>query len=202
MHVVKEKLGQQVLGTGGLLDAQVLNVMQQAVGLWVALRVAGTVNGKFRLLPFDKGRQVAGVFEVGALRAGRAAVPAQGQHIPDADRFQLIQNLRCTGLVVAHADQVRQRGDMQLVLNVVGHLRGGDAARRAACTEGDADEAGVHGLHLAQSVLELIHLGGLFRREAFDRENAAFGFELFRNRHFLLLIFTPQNRRSPRKFPR
>ena len=91
---------------------------------------------------------------------------------------------------------------MQLVLNVVGHLRGGDAARGAARTEGDADEAGVHGLHLAQDVLELIHLGGLFRREAFDRENAAFGFELFRNRHFLLLIFTPQNRRSPRKFPR
>lgn len=169
----------------------------------IALTSEADVRGRtgFEASDYPQGRLLREAWIVAKAVPTKDVVEA-GFKAPDADRFQLIQNLRCTGLVVAHADQVRQRGDMQLVLNVVGHLRGGDAARRAARTEGDADEARVHGLHLAQGVLELIHLGGLFRREAFDRENAAFGFELFRNRHFLLLIFTPQNRRSPRKFPR
>ena len=66
-----------MLGTRCLLDAQVLHIVQQGVGLGVALRVAGTVDGEIRLLPFNKGGQVTGVLEVGAFGAGRAAVTAQ-----------------------------------------------------------------------------------------------------------------------------
>ena len=201
MHIIEEQLGQQMLGTRCLLDAQVLHIVQQGVGLGVALRVAGTVDGEIRLLPFNKGGQVTGVPKVGAFGAGRAAVTAQGQHIANADGLQLIKDFGSAGLVVAHADEVCQCGNVQLVLDVVRYLGGGNAARRAARTEGDADEAGGHGLHLAQGVLELFHLSGLFRREAFDRENAALSFELFGDRHFFLLIVTPQVRRNPRWFP-
>ena len=44
MHVIKEQLGQQMLGTVGLLDAQVFHVLLQGGSFWVGLRVAGTVD--------------------------------------------------------------------------------------------------------------------------------------------------------------
>ena len=44
MHVIKEQLGQQMLGTVGLLDAQVFHVLLQGDSFWVGLRVAGTVD--------------------------------------------------------------------------------------------------------------------------------------------------------------
>ena len=201
MHIIEEQLGQQMLGTRCLLDAQVLHIVQQGVGLGVALRVAGTVDGEIRLLPFNKGGQVTGVFEVGAFGADRAAVTAQGQHIANADGLQLVKDFGSAGLVVAHADEVCQCGNVQLVLDVVRYLGGGNAARRAARAESHADEARSQRLHLLQRVLELVHLGGLLRGKAFNRENAALSFELFGDRHFFLLIVTPQVRRNPRWFP-
>ena len=67
MHVVKEKLGHKMLGTGGLLDPQILNIVQQGVGLGVSLRIAGTMYREIRLLPFNEGGQVARVAEVRAV---------------------------------------------------------------------------------------------------------------------------------------
>ena len=93
MHVVKEKLGHKMLGTGGLLDPQILNIVQQGVGLGVSLRVAGTVYREIRLLPFDEGSQVACMAEVRAFGPGGAAVAAQGQYIADTDSLKLIGSL-------------------------------------------------------------------------------------------------------------
>ena len=202
MHVVKEKLGHKMLGTGGLLDPQILNIVQQGVGLGVSLRVAGTVYREIRLLPFNEGGQVACMAEVRAFGAGGAAVAAQGQYIADTDSLELVENLSRADLVVAHADQMRKRGDLQLVLDIVGNLGSGNTAGRAACAEGDADEPGVERLHLLQGGFQLVHLGGLSRRKAFDRENTAFSFELFGDRHLLLLVITPQERRHLRWSPR
>ena len=97
---------------------------------------------------------------------------------------------------------MRKRGDLQLVLDIVGNLGSRNAAGRATCAEGDADEPGIERLHLLQGGFQLVHLGGLFRRKAFDRENTAFSFELFGDRHLLLLVITPQERRHLRWSPR
>ena len=109
MHIIEEQLGQQMLGTRCLLDAQVLHIVQQGVGLGVALRVAGTVDGEIRLLPFNKGGQVTGVLEVGL--SGRAGLRSPRRaSIADADGLQLVKDFGSAGLVVAHADEVCQRG--------------------------------------------------------------------------------------------
>lgn len=132
MHVVKEKLGHKMLGTGGLLDSQILNIVQQGVGLGVSLRIAGTMYREIRLLPFNEGSQVACMAEVGTFGAGGAAVAPQGQYIADTDSLKLVEDLSCANLVVAHADQMRKRGDLQLILDIVGNLGSGNAAGRAA----------------------------------------------------------------------
>ena len=204
MHVIKEQLGQQMLGTVGLLDAQVFHVLLQGGSFWVGLRVAGTVDRETGLLPFNKGGQVAGVLEVRAFGSGRGAVAAQGQHIAHTGLLQLVQDAGGTGLVIAHADQVGQGGHADLVLDIIGHFYGGNAAGGTACAKGDADKIRVQGAHGLQGGFHLVHLGGLLRREALDGKDAALVLEFFRDRHGRLLYIVHLRRRHPacRQMPR
>ena len=144
------------------------------------------MNRKMRLFVFDEMRKVAGVGKIRAFGAGGGAVAAQRQHVPHADGIQLVQHRSGGGFVIAHADQVRQGGNVQLVLDKIRHVHGGNTARRAARTEGDADKIRVQLLHGGQGGFHFVHLGGLLRGKALDGKNTALSLKHLGNGHSVL----------------
>ena len=103
-------------GPGLLLIAQVGDIGGKARRFGVAFGVAGGVDVKLRLLLPDKGCQVAGVDEIGAFGPQRGAVAAQCQHVGHAGRLELIEQGFGRRFVAAHAEDVGQRFDAELLL--------------------------------------------------------------------------------------
>ena len=183
MHIVKEKLGDQVFRPGFLFIAQILHIFPQGPRLGVAFRVAGAVQGKAGLACPDESHQAAGMGKVRAFGAGGRAVAAQRQHVAHADAFELVEDGCRARAVVAHADQVCKRRYSQLFLDEIRHFHSGDSARRAACAESHADKVGMQQAHRPQRCLQFFQLGGLFGRKALHRKHTAFCLEQFRDRH-------------------
>ena len=128
---------------------------------------------KRRFLRADKRRQIARMDKVRAFGAQRRAVAAQRQHTGDPGGLELIEQGGRFHLIAAHAQDVGERFDLQLVFEEGGHLDGGHAAPAAAGTVSNADKAGVQVLHLAQRLLHGGEFGCLLGRETLDRKDAA-----------------------------
>ena len=124
-----------------------------------------------------------------ALRAQRAAVAAQGQNVLHAGRKQLVQHRANGVLLIAHADQMRQRLHPQFVLQEGRQLAGGHAARRTAGPVGHADEIRLQLSHLPQRGLQLFIAHRLLRGEYFHGEYTGLLCKQLANIHaFRLLI--------------
>ena len=95
-------------------------------------------------------------------------------------------------LVIAHADQMRQRLHPQFVLQEGRQFAGGHAARRTAGPVGHADEIRLHLGHLPQRCLQLFIAHRLLRGEYFHGEYTGFLCKQLANVHvfWLLIVYS------------
>ena len=168
--VVKEKLGDQVSGTGVHLLFQVLDVLLQVPGLRVHLGVAGGGDVE-AAVPLDLPDQVAGVAVVGLRRDVGVEIPAQGQNVFHLVLAQVVQHQSNVLPGRVDAGQMSQRLDVVLVLDGRGDLHRRAVGGVAARAVGDADKVRGDVGQGVKGVVDGLNRGGLFGRENLQRKD-------------------------------
>ena len=167
-----------------LLELQIGHVLLEAGRFGVVLGIAAAGQTEAAEVFLDVGGHVAGVKEVVILGQIWVAVAAQAHDVADAQGEQVLQI--CLEFLpgVAQAGDMGQGLNLQLVFQKRGHVCGGDTLGAAAAgAAGDADKGGIHGLELAQRVLELRPAGFCLGRKDFDGEDTALFCEILANQH-------------------
>ena len=163
--VVKEELGDQVVGAGLLLEVERAEALLLRGGLDVPLGVARGADAELGPAVAQVGDKVGRVAEVARLAPG-GAVAAQGEHVLDPGLPERVD----VGVHViarrAEAGEVREGGDAEVAL-----YRGGDGhgVRRVARAAGgvrDRDPVRAVPRHLARHLV-----GGLQGKLPLGRED-------------------------------